>query len=184
MISYFLFLCSDQPAKVHFFINHQPLYLPWITFLTTTIHTCKQSLPNWKHNRKNTICSFAPTGKEQRGQRRTDTLIIGGVHESCVLCVFLLTHSTFSLPEGGGGREDNLAFIKALSYDLTTSFKLPWKQSIPTKWCMITITGHNLGQNLVHLCRREIRPGMCSCGCLIWQQSLAPLGLPRKSVIS
>lgn len=30
-----------------------------------------------------------------------------------------------SLPEGGGGREDNLAFIKPPSSDLLTSFKLP-----------------------------------------------------------
>lgn len=47
---------------------------------------------------------------------------------------------------------------------------------------MITITGRNLGQNLVLLRGRETRPGMCSCGCLIWQESLAPLRLSWKSV--
>lgn len=163
--------------------SEQPSSLPCLTHADvcpnqnqTHMHqSCK--LPKWKHNRNTTICTgFAPTG--QRAER---TMRNRHTYHWCtcacelrVVCAFLSTHGTSSLPEGGGGREDNLAFIKALSSDLTTSFKLPWKQSISSKWCTITITGHNLGQNLAHLCRREIRPGMCSCGCLIWQELLAP----------
>jgi len=48
---------------------------------------------------------------------------------------------------------------------------------VSSKWCMIAVTGHNLGQNVIHLCGRETGPGVCSCGCLIWQELLAPLSL-------
>lgn len=150
------------------------------SFLSRSIRVCKQSRPKWKHNRNTTICTrFTPAGQRAAMTMRNRSL-------ECVcmwVCVILLTHDTFSLPEGSSGREDNLAFIKALSSDLTTPFKLPWKQSI-SKWCMITVNGHNLGHNLVHLCRREIRPGMCSCGRLIWQELLVPLSLPWTFVIS
>lgn len=48
-----------------------------------------------------------------------------------------------------------------------------WKQSIPTKWCMITITGHNPGQHPAHLWQaRDVQ---------LWQSHLAGIACSSQS---
>lgn len=98
-------------------------------------------------------------------------------HLSAQKWIFFVVQGNVSLPGDSSGRAGYLAFIKSLSSDLTTLFIIAWKHSISTQWCMITYSCLNLGQNSVYLCRREIRPALCNCGFLIWQELPASLNL-------
>lgn len=110
----------------------------------TRIYTQMQAKPEtrWDRHRMLSVCTHGAKSREDNEEQTQLSLVNVCMRVRC--CVNAL-HFLTSL------RAEVAERIIRHSLNLSDWPHDRWKQSIPTKWCMITITGRNPGQHPAHL---------------------------------